>query len=186
MTFYFNSIFDSWQRFLVHLKSGLSLKPPGRGILVVAIFALLGIMAGGIYYASLDNPSLEMATVELENVQLIDVNSIENTAKLKVTFFVTNPSDLTFTIPLITFDLYADGVFLGIGSYSTEDIAMPGRAAFYSGAEIPLDTYMTLVQSVDNKSIYDSIVTGKSVEYTANGVITVESAWSIVEKEFWS
>ena len=160
------------------------MKPPGRGILVVAIFALLGIMAGGIYYASLDNPSLEMATVELENVQLIDVNSIENTAKLKVTIFVTNPSDLTFTIPLITFDLYADGVFLGIGSYSTEDIAMPGRAAFYSDAEIPLDTYMTLVQSIDNKSIYDSIVTGKSVEYTANGIITVESAWSIVEKEF--
>ena len=75
-------------------------------------------------------------------------------------------------------------MFLGIGSYSTEDIAMPGRAAFYSDAEIPLDTYMTLVQSIDNKSIYDSIVTGKNVEYTANGVITVESAWSIVEKEF--
>ena len=160
------------------------MKPPGRSILVVAIFALLGIMAGGIYYASLDNPELEKATVKLETVELIDVNSIENKAKLKVTFFVTNPSDLTFTIPLINFDLYVDGTFVGLGSYSTEDIAMPGRAAFYSGAEIPLYTYMTIVRSADNHSAYDAIVSGQNVDYTADGMITVESAWSIVEKEF--
>ena len=160
------------------------MKPPGRSILVVAIFALLGIMGGGIYYASLDNPELEKATVELESVELIDVNSIENTAKLKVSLLVTNPSDLTFTIPLINFDLYADGVFVGLGSYSTEDVAMPGRAAFYSGAEIPLKTYMTLVRSAANHSAYDSIISGQNVEYTATGMVTVESAWSIVEKEF--
>ena len=160
------------------------MKPPGRSILIVAILALLGIMAGGVYYASLDNPELEKATIELENVELVDVNSIENTAKLKVTFLVTNPSDLTFTIPLINFDLYVDGVFVGLGSYSTEDIAMPGRAAFYSDAEIPLYTYMTIVKSADNYSAYDSIVSGTNIEYSANGMITVESAWSIVEKEF--
>ena len=160
------------------------MKPPGRSILIVAILALLGIMGGGVYYASLDNPELEKATVELENVELVDVNSIENTAKLKVTFLVANPSDLTFTIPLINFDLYADGVFVGLGSYSTEDIAMPGRAAFYSGAEIPLYTYMTIVRSDDNYSAYDSIVSGTNIEYSANGMITVESAWSIIEKEF--
>ncbi len=160
------------------------MKPPGRSILVVAILALLGIMAGGVYYASLDNPELEKATIELDDVKLIDVNSIENTAKLKVTFLVTNPSDLTFTIPLINFDLYVDGVFVGLGSYSTEDIAMPGRAAFYSGAEIPLDTYMTLVRSADNHSAYDAIVSGQNIDYTATGMITVESAWSIIEKEF--
>ena len=160
------------------------MKPPGRSILIVAILALLGIMAGGVYYASLDYPELERATIELDSVELTDVNSIENTAKLKVTFLVTNPSDLTFTIPLINFDLYVDGVFVGLGSYSTEDIAMPGRAAFYSGAEIPLYTYMTIVRSTDNYSAYDSIVSGTNVEYSANGMITVESAWSIVEKEF--
>ena len=49
------------------------MKPPGRSILIVAILALLGIMGGGVYYASLDNPELEKATVELENVELVDV-----------------------------------------------------------------------------------------------------------------
>ena len=44
---------------------------------------------------------------------------------------ITNPSDTTFTVPRITYELYADGVLLGDGSYSTEDISMPGRAAFY-------------------------------------------------------
>ena len=34
-------------------------------------------MAGGIYYASLDNPELERATIELDSVELTDVNSIE-------------------------------------------------------------------------------------------------------------
>jgi len=43
---------------------------------------------------------------------------------------------------------------------------------------------MTIVRSDDNYSAYDSIVSGTNIEYSANGMITVESAWSIIEKEF--
>ena len=39
-------------------------------ILVVAIFALLGLMGGIVFYASLDNDDLSMATIELESVEL--------------------------------------------------------------------------------------------------------------------
>ena len=54
------------------------MKPPGRIILVIAILGLLGMMGGGVYYASLDNPKLEQAVVELSTVELRDVNTIEN------------------------------------------------------------------------------------------------------------
>ena len=62
------------------------MKPPGRIILVVAILALLGMMAGGVYYASLDNPQLEQAVIELSAVELRDVNTIENRATMTVIF----------------------------------------------------------------------------------------------------
>ena len=160
------------------------MKPPGRIILVVAILALLGMMGGGVYYASLDNPKLEQAVVELSVVELRDVNTIENRATMIVTFSVTNPSDLTFTIPLIAYQLYGDGVSLGSASYSTEDVAMPGRAAFYPGTEIPLDSKFSFVLTDVNETVYEKIVTGQSVQYSATGMITVESAWSIVEMNF--
>ena len=160
------------------------MKPPGRIILFVAIIGLLGMMAGGIYYASLDNPQLEQAVIELSAVELRDVNTIENRATLTVTFLVTNPSDLTFTIPLIAYELYGDGVSLGSASYSTQDIAMPGRAAFYPDTEIPLKSKFSFVLTDVNETVYEKIVTGQSVEYSAKGMISVESAWSIVEMNF--
>jgi LEA14-like dessication related protein len=144
----------------------------------------MGMMGGGIYYASLDNPQLEQATVELSAVELRDVNTIENRATMTVTFLVTNPSDLTFTIPLIAYELYGDGVSLGSASYSTQDIAMPGRAAFYPGTEIPLKNKLTFVLTDVNETVYEKIVTGQSVQYSAKGMISVESAWSIVEMNF--
>ena len=160
------------------------MKPPGRIILVVAILALLGMMGGGVYYASLDNPQLEQASIELSEVELRYLNTIENRATMIVTFSVTNPSDLTFTIPLIAYQLYGDGVSLGSASYSTEDVAMPGRAAFYPGTEIPLDSKFSFVLTDVNETVYEKIVTGQSVQYSATGMITVESAWSIVEMNF--
>ena len=160
------------------------MNPPGRSILVIAIVALLGMMGGIVYYASLDNDDLSMATIDLESVELIDVNSIENRATLKVTFLVGNPGDVTVTVPVITFQLFADGSEVGNGTYSTEDVAMPGRAAFYPDAEIPLNTRMAIVMSEMNESVYDKIVSGQPVQYTASGMITVESAWSIVELDF--
>ena len=143
-------------------------------------------MAGGVYYASLDNPELEQVEIELFDVKVIDVNSIENRAKLETTFLVKNPSEKTFTVPIITYELFANGNSLGISSYSTEDIAMPGRAAFYPGAEIPLKHFFKLVESVDNTHEYRAIISGKNVQYSAKGMITAESAWSLIEKEFQS
>ena len=160
------------------------MNPPGRPILFVAIILLLAMMGGIVYYASLDNDDLSMATIELQEVELIDVNSIENRAILKVTFLVSNPGEVTVTVPVISYRLFADGSEIGSGAYSTEDVAMPGRAAFYPDAEIPLKNKLTIVMSEMSETVYNKIVSGQAVQYAATGQMTVESAWSIVELDF--
>lgn len=149
-----------------------------------AIAAMLALMGGIVYYSSLDNPFLEQVEIELENVQVTNINNIQNTATLQVTFLVTNPTDKTFTVPSISYELFGDGQVIGAGQYSTEDIAMPGRAAFYGGASIPLKSTMTI--TADGGAQYQNIVSNNIQEYAASGLITVESAWAIVEVNFES
>ncbi len=71
-----------------------------------AIGGLLAIMGGIVYYASLDIPQLEQVEIKLSDVELLDVNSIENRAELKVTFLVKNPSEKTFTVSFISYELF--------------------------------------------------------------------------------
>ena len=61
---------------------------------------------------------------------------------------------------------------------------MPGRAAFYPDAEIPLKNKLTIVMSEMSQTVYNKIVSGQIVQYSATGQMTVESAWSIVELDF--
>ncbi len=158
----------------------------GRSILFVAIVGLFAIMGGIVYYASLDIPELERIEIELANVELLDVNSIENKAKLQTIFLVKNPSDKTFTVASIAYDLFVNGKSIGAESYSTIDIAMPGRAAFYPGSEIPLKNIFELVLTDTNAQEYQSIIEGESLQYSVKGIVTVETAWSLIEKEFES
>ena len=155
-------------------------------ILFAAIGGLFALMGYFVYFASLDNPQLEQIEIELVGVEVIQVNSIENRAELETTFLVKNPSEKTFTVPLITFELFADGKSIGKGQYSTEDIAMPGRAAFYSGTEIPLKTKFYLVLSDSIVQEYQDIINGGEMRFSAEGEITAQTAWSLIEKEFQS
>ena len=145
---------------------------------------MLALMGGIVFYASLDNPELEKVEVELGNVELLEINKIENSAKLQVTFQVTNPSEKTFTVSVINYELYANGEHLGTGVYSTEDVAMPGRAAFYGGTSIPLKNIFHLEKSTIDSGIYNAIINEENLDYSINGIITVETAWSLIEKEF--
>ncbi len=155
-------------------------------ILFAAIGGLFALMGFFVYYASLDNPQLEQIEIELVGVEVIQVNSIENRVELETTFLVKNPSEKTFTVPLITFELFADGKSIGKGQYSTQDIAMPGRAGFYPGSEIPLKTKFYLVLSDSIVQEYQDIINGGEMRFSVEGEITAESAWSLIEKEFQS
>ena len=155
-------------------------------VVYAAIAAMLALMGGIIWYASLDNPELEQVEIQLTDVEVLSVNKVENTAKLTVTFLVKNPSEKTFTVSLIGYQLYGDGELLGSGQYSTADIAMPGRAIFSTGAEIPLKNTFELIRSEVSNEIYQAVLDENISSFTAEGVITTESAWSVIEKEFES
>lgn len=137
-----------------------------------------------VWYASLDNSELEQVEIKLLNVEVKDVNKIENSAKLEVTFLVKNPSEKTFTVPIISYQLYADEQLLGSGQYSTEDISMPGRALFLSGVEIPLKNTFILNESDVNSEIYQAVLNGNISSFSAEGSITTQTSWSSGEKVF--
>jgi len=160
------------------------MKLQSKLIVYVAIAGLLVLMAGFVMYAGLQNPELEKVTISLDSVTVSSIDTVANKADLDVVFLVRNPSEQTFTVSLITYDLYAEGVLVGSGQYSTADIALPGRAAFFSGVEIPLDSKMTIVRNAENADLYQDLIDNYPIDYRVEGVITVETSWSLVEKEF--
>ncbi len=149
-----------------------------------ALIGCLALLGGIFYYGNLDTVQIEQVEIELINVELSDANTIDNQVKFDVTFLVKNPGDKTFTVPLIGYQLYGDGILLGSGLYSTIDISMPGRATFLPGVEIPLKNIFVLEKSEVNSEIYQNAIESEIKSFSAEGVITTESTWSINEKEF--
>ncbi|MDH5696969.1 MAG: hypothetical protein OEY54_00380 [Nitrosopumilus sp.] len=150
----------------------------------LAIAGVFALMGGIIYYASLDNVGLELVEIELTNVKLKEINTVNNQAKFDVTFLVKNPSDKTLTVSQIDYQLYGDGKLLGKGIYSTADIALPGRALFYSGAEIPLKNIFVLSKSETNSELYEDAINERFVSFFVEGKITTQTSWSETDKDF--
>tara|TARA_B100001167_G_scaffold91359_1_gene55451 strand:+ start:60 stop:548 length:489 start_codon:yes stop_codon:yes gene_type:complete len=147
-----------------------------------AIVGVLGLMGGIVYYASLDNVSLEQVEVELTDVTLRV--SGENEAKFTLTFLVKNFSEKTFVVPVIEYQLYGDDVLLGSGKYSTEDVALPGRAQIFGGSEVPLKNTFILNKSEVGSEIYQSMINNEIANFVVEGIITTQSTWSVAETEF--
>ncbi len=62
-------------------------------------------MLGGItWYASLDNPQLGMAEIQLTTVKVVNTNTVDNRAILEVSFAIKNPGGKTFTVSNIDYD----------------------------------------------------------------------------------
>lgn len=153
-------------------------------IIYVALAGCLALMGGIFYYGNLDTVQIEQVEIELTNVELRDVDTINNQAKFDVTFLVKNPSDKTFTVPLIEYQLYGDGILLGSGQYSTVDISMPGRAGFFPDVELPLKNVFVLEKSKVNSEIYQDAIENRITSFSAEGSITTQSSWMTIEKEF--
>ncbi len=155
-----------------------------KKIVYAALVGVLALMGGIFYYGNLDTVQIEQVEIELTNVELIDVDATNNQAKFNVTFLVKNPSDKTFTVPLIGYDLFGDGILLGSGQYSTVDISMPGRATFLPSVEIPLKNVFVLEKSEVNSEIYQNAIENRINSFSADGSITTQSSWMTVDKEF--
>jgi len=150
----------------------------------VALAGVFAMMGGIVYYASLDNVGLEQVEIELSSVTLKEINTVDNQAKFDVTFLVKNPSDKTLTVSQIDYELYGDDKLIGNGLYSTMDVSLPGRAIFYSGTEIPLKNIFILSKSETNSEIYEDAINEKITNFSAEGKITTQTAWSEIDIDF--
>ena len=155
-----------------------------RMTVYVAIAGVLALMGLIVFYASLDNDQLEQAEIELFSVELIDVDNVNNQAKFDVTFLVKNPSDKAFTVGVIDYQLFTDGTELGSGQYSAMDVALPGRAVFSSGDQIPLNSIFVLTKSEVNPEIYEDMINERINSFSAEGILTTQTSWSTIDKEF--
>ena len=149
-----------------------------------AIAGVFAMMGGIVYYASLDNIDLEQVEIELTSVELIKDSLLKDQVKFNVTFLVKNPSDITFTVSVIEYNLYNNGVLLGSGKYSTEDVSMPGRASFFPNTEIPLNNIFVLNKADVEPEIFQSVTKNIIPNFSAEGIITTQTTWTTSEKEF--
>lgn len=156
-------------------------------VVIFSAFAGLGILLLSlVLFANSGQDVLKQVKIDLVGVKLIDVNKINNRAHLEVLFNVTNPTTITATIPSINYDLFVNGKHLGSGHYSTEDIAMAGRAPLFPSSTVTLTNTFELVNTDQISNEYQSIINGKPVSYKVTGQVTVESAWTLITRDFES
>ena len=157
---------------------------PSKIIVYVAIGALFAFLGGIVYYSTLDFPELEKSELEILSVDVVEIDSISNRMYLKLIFGVTNYGERTVTVPVISYELFANGKSLGSSSYDVSDIPMNGRALMLSGMQVPLVGEITVCLTDDKKDIYEAIVTGESLDYRVVGQYTIETAWQVMDIQF--
>jgi LEA14-like dessication related protein len=156
-------------------------------VVILGAFAGLGILLLSlVMFANSGQDVLKKINIDLVSVKVLDVNKINNRAHLEVAFNVTNPTTITATIPSINYDLFVNGKDLGSGLYSTADIAMAGRAPLFSGSTVTLTNTFELVDTDKISNEYQAITSNQPVSYKVTGQVTVESAWTIITKDFES
>ena len=153
-------------------------------ILYVAIGALFAFMGGIVMFSTGDIPELEKSEIELYSVEIIEVNNFENYISLKTTFLIKNFGEKTVAVPVISYQFFANGKFLGTSNFSAEDIPLTGRALLISGTEVPFTTEIKIKLTEEIQNEYMKIANGEHVDYSADGLYTIETAWQVIDVEF--
>ena len=164
-------------------KNDLLIKPT-KIIVYVAIGALFAFLGGIVYYSTLDFPELEKSELELVSVDVVEIDSISNRMYLELVFGVTNHGERTVTVPVISYELFANGKSLGSSSYDVSDIPLNGRALMLSGMQVPLVGEITINLTDDIKDVYEAIAAGESLDYRVTGQYTIETAWQVIDIQF--
>lgn len=151
----------------------------------MAAFAGLFLMMLFFFlYANSFQGGLEKVTIQLQSVKIHDQNKIEKRANLDVSFYIQNPTSTVLTISTINYELYANGIDLGEGHFTTEDIPEAGRPALFANGNLTLPTTFDLVNSDKISNQYLAIVNNQPLKFEAKGQVTIESFLTAVVKDF--
>jgi len=152
--------------------------------LYVAIGAVLAFLGVIVYYSTLDFPELEKSELELLSVDVVEIDSIENRMYLELVFGETNYGEWTDTVPVLSYELFANGKSLGSSSFSVSDIPLNGRALMLSGMQVPLVGEITINLTDDIKDIYEAIAAGEFRDYRVTGQYSIDTAWQVIDMQF--
>lgn len=158
----------------------------GRVVISAAFAGLFAMFVGFYYYASLGNPELEEVQLDLDSVKVLEVNSVDQRAKLEVIFLISNPGEKILTVSSIHYELLVNGKIVGNGEYSAEDISLPGRALIPAGGQIPYSSIFSLVYTNHIAEEYSAVTNNEDVTYAVKGTATIKSAWTEIDKQFES
>jgi len=154
---------------------------PTKIIEYIAIGAMIAFRGGIVYYSTLDFPEFEKSELELLSVDVVDIDSIEIRMYLELVFGVSYYGERTVTVPVISYELFANGKSLGSSSYDVLDIPLNGRALMLSGMQVPLVGEITINLSDDINDVYEAIAAGESLDYRVTGQYTIETAWQVLD-----
>jgi len=125
--------------------------------------------------------------VILENVKMKKIDD-DNPDRMivRVDLAVFNNTERILAISRIGYDLYANEILVGRGSLSFADIPLSGRAPIFSGSSTTLPSEMQLPKSPEVMEIWSKLLNNdtEDVTWRADGVVQIETAFSIIEKDF--
>lgn len=160
----------------------------GKAI-IIAIFVTVGLTFLGLYLFEQTETGEVSPEVEvmLENVKMkrIDVEN-PDLMIVQVDLAIFNNTTQTLALSRIGYDLYANEQFIGKGNLSLEDIPLTGRAPLFPGSSTMFSTDMQFRKSPDLEEIWDKLRNDNTegITWRAEGVAQVETAFSIIEKDF--
>lgn len=159
---------------------------PRRIVLIGVIAAIAGVIILLPLIVSLPAANdLNRVDVRLSGVTVTDVR--EDELDLKVAFTLTNPTDITATTSLITYDLLADGQPIATArALSYQDIPLNGRPPIFPQDSVEVTDTYTLELDSRNEAIYGKIRDDpESVRWSVeNGEAQIETGLTFVTKAF--
>lgn len=63
---------------------------------------------------------------------------------------------------------------------------MPGRASFFPNTEIPLKNIFEVNKAEIETKTVQNIIENKIGKFSVEGIITTQTTWTVIEKEFKS
>ena len=135
---------------------------------------------------------LNSVTIALSNVSAIAPNTTDDRQRnqLNVYFNVYNPTQKTLTTSKIEYGLFANGVPLGQGILSYEDIPLNGRPQLYYNSTTTLKSPFELSYSNSSAKLFNKMVqnpqAAKQIKWKVEGEAQIESGFSSYPKRFSS
>ncbi len=155
----------------------------GTIVAVVAFIVLIPLIT-----SLLTSPNIDEINISLSDVQINNIDNITKTIDLSVILNIYNSvNQKTATTSKIDYNLYANGIFLGNGILSFEDIPPNGRPQLSPGSTVTLKSKFTIFLSPSNKDLVDKLIQKSMKEnftWKIDGNAQIESAFVFVPKTF--